>query len=307
MDEQRQTLVRPVRRARHVSRAAPGGGEDLPIPARDGYPLAATRFGPAAPRAVVVVVPATGVPRGYYAPFAAHLARQGHGVVTFDYRGIGGSRPPRLRGFPARMADWGELDLTGVLDWIGDSSWDGAPVLVVAHSVGGQILPLADGLDRVRAAYMVGAQQGYWRHWDGAWRLALPLLWYGLIPLGVPLMGRLPAAVLGGGEDLPPGVGLDWARFCRHPDHILTHRPDTVERFAAVRFPIRMVTPTDDHFAPPRAVETLARYYRNAPVERRWVAPGEVGATRLGHFGFFRERFRDDLWPDAVAFLERHA
>jgi predicted alpha/beta hydrolase len=34
----------------------------------------------------------------------------------------------------------------------------------------------------------------------------------------------------------------------------------------------------------------------------------EVGAEklRIGHFGFFRERFRDSLWRDAADWLERH-
>ena len=37
-------------------------------------------------------------------------------VVTYDYRGIGGSAPSRLRGFEARMRDWAFLDMTAVVD-----------------------------------------------------------------------------------------------------------------------------------------------------------------------------------------------
>jgi len=32
--------------------------------------------------------------------------------------------------------------------------------------------------------------------------------------------------------------------------------------------------------------------------------PRELGAERIGHFGFFREQFRDTLWRDAADWLE---
>jgi predicted alpha/beta hydrolase len=38
----------------------------------------------------------------------------------------------------------------------------------------------------------------------------------------------------------------------------------------------------------------------------RLVHPHEAGASALGHFAFFRERFRDTLWREAVDWLEAH-
>ena len=38
-----------------------------------------------------------------------------------------------------------------------------------------------------------------------------------------------------------------------------------------------------------------------AAVER--IAPEDINALRIGHFGFFREQFRQTLWPRAVADL----
>ena len=58
--------------------------EDVTVAARDGYPLAATSFVPAAPAdSWVVVNSATAVPRAYYARFARFLAEQGFAAVTF--------------------------------------------------------------------------------------------------------------------------------------------------------------------------------------------------------------------------------
>ena len=42
----------------------------------------------------MLIVPAMGVDQRYYAAFASWLADQGYFVVTFDYRGMGRSRPP---------------------------------------------------------------------------------------------------------------------------------------------------------------------------------------------------------------------
>jgi predicted alpha/beta hydrolase len=52
-------------------------------------------------------------------------------------------------------------------------------------------------------------------------------------------------------------------------------------------------------------VEALARLYPNARWETRRIAPREVGVGSIGHFGFFRERFRDSLWREAADWLER--
>ncbi|MEL6548507.1 MAG: alpha/beta hydrolase, partial [Myxococcota bacterium] len=82
---------------------------DLEVPARDGYPLSATWL--TGGRRVVVINSATAVPRRFYRHFAEHLRDAGYSVLTYDYRGIGGSRPKTLRGFPARMRDWALQDM----------------------------------------------------------------------------------------------------------------------------------------------------------------------------------------------------
>ena len=112
----------------HASETAPDAapaaasvGREIAVPARDGTELAATLFEPgvaaAAEAPLVVIGGATAVKRSYYARFAAYLAELGHPVLTFDYRGIGGSRRGSLVGSKVRMRDWCILDVPGVLDW----------------------------------------------------------------------------------------------------------------------------------------------------------------------------------------------
>ena len=48
----------------------------------------------------------------------------------------------------------------------------------------------------------------------------------------------------------------------------------------------------------------MLELYPASRTELRQVSPREVGAPAIGHFGFFRERFRDNLWRDAALWLE---
>ncbi len=69
---------------------------DLLLAARDGVKLAASLFEPAAPNGGAVLLNSgTGIPRQFYAAFARHLAERGFVVLTYDYRGLGGSDKPR--------------------------------------------------------------------------------------------------------------------------------------------------------------------------------------------------------------------
>jgi predicted alpha/beta hydrolase len=281
--------------------------ETVRIPARDGHALEGDLFLPAGtPRAAVLVAPAMGVPRGYYGPFAAYLARQGLAALTVDYRGIGGSRAGPLRGHPATLRDWGERDLGGAADLLA-ARVPRVPLLWVGHSVGGQLLGLLDDVP-LAGAVLVGAQSGHWRLWSGVWRWRIFLLWYALIPVLVPALGRLPAFVLGGGEDVPPGVAREWAEWGRKRDYLMSYAaPRGGRGFARLAAPVLAYAVADDPFAPQRSVEALLEFYAKAPTELRVIRPAALGVRHIGHFGFFRARFEPTLWRDAALFLARAA
>jgi predicted alpha/beta hydrolase len=244
-----------------------------------------------------------GVPRRYYAAFAEFLARDGMAVLTLDYRGIGGSRDAAPR--PA-LRDWGEQDLPGAIDLL-ERRFPRAPLLWVGHSVGGQLLGVADE-GRVAAAIFVAAQSGHWRLWPGFGRWKVFALWYLVIPVVVPLLGRLPAAVLGGGDDVPGGVAREWAEWGRARDYVLSHaRPRGGLGFTRLRAPILSYAFDDDDLAPLPTVEALLRYYTAARGEVRLVRAADAGARSIGHFGFFRERFERTLWREAADWLARAA
>lgn len=280
---------------------------DYSIPAADGYPLAATEVCPARPLATIVIGSATAVPRRYYARYARFLAREGFRVITFDYRGIGDSRPASLRGFPGRMRDWGLVDLPGVLDWAGQTE-SNLPLLVIGHSVGGQMFGLAGNNDRVTALLTVASQSAEWRLWSGMGRLRIATLYYVLIPTLVRLVGHFPSRWVGMGEDLPPGVALDWSEIGRSKGYIRGALGDeAARRFDNFKGTMLAYSFSDDWYAPHRAVEGLLSFYGAAQKSHRHLDPADVPAKAIGHFGFFRGEFEETLWRETSQWLKEAA
>ena len=136
----------------------------------------------AARRPVVVVNAATSVRCRYYARFAAYLYQHGFDVVTYDYRGIGESRPDSLRGFQASWMDWGEQDFEAVLRFVA-AHFPGQPVDVVAHSIGGFVTGLAPSAQGLRRIFTMGAQYAYWRDYAAGHRLRMLAKWHVAMPL----------------------------------------------------------------------------------------------------------------------------
>ena len=269
---------------------------EVTLTAADGYPLGAATYGTG--ERAVLVMPATGVPQSYYAKFAAYLAERGFNVLTFDYRGIGRSLTGHVRDVRARMQDWALLDAAAALSFLG-----GRMIRIVGHSFGGQALGLLPDRERISAALLVGSQSGYWKNWPLLGRAWMWPATHAALPLVSRLHGYFPGSRFGFGEDLPAGVARQWAAWCRHPRY-LVGALGVEDAYSKVRFPIRAYAISDDAFAPPSAVEALRRLYPNSDWQPRRVTPGEVGVKSLGHFGFFRDRFRDSLWREAADWLE---
>jgi predicted alpha/beta hydrolase len=269
---------------------------EVTLRAADGYAIGATVFGNGARAALIM--PATGVPQPYYAKYAAYLAERGFTVLTFDYRGIGRSREDHVRRSGARMRDWARLDAAAAVRFLG-----GGALQVIGHSFGGQALGLLPNAERLRAALVVGSQSGYWRHWPLVGRLWMWPAVHFALPGVARLLGYFPGSRLGFGEDLPPGVAVEWASWCRHPQY-LVGALGVADRYARLRAPLRAYAISDDPFAPLPAVKALLALYPGARHDLRRVTPRELGAKSIGHFGFFRERFRDSLWRESADWLE---
>ena len=262
-------------------------------------------------RPVVIVNPATSVHSRYYSRFAMFLFDQGFDVVTYDYRGIGGSRPVSLRGFQASWLDWGYLDFDAVLRYA-DRSFPGQPIQVVAHSIGGFVIGLAPSNHLIRRVFTMGAQFAHWRDYAPGQRLAMLVKWHVAMPALTALFGYFPGKRLGWLEDTPRGVVRDWAfsrarieDTCRHGSLSLENvdRTALVRQFGAVSAPTLAVGMTDDEFGTIPAIDRLLGYFTNSSSTHLRISPKLVGETRIGHFAFFHSRFEKTLWQIPLDWL----
>lgn len=273
---------------------------ELTFDAADGYVLAATLFEAGRSDTAVIVNSATAVPRGFYKRFARFLNAHGWHVLTYDYRGIGGSRPPALRGFEARLRDWAFLDMTAAVEWA-RSELAPARLFLVGHSFGGQVPGMLENAGAVSAMVGVSAQSGYWGVQGGRERRRVWLVATVLMPVLTRLFGYFPWSLVARGEDLPGGVALEWASWCRRPNYLLDDDSLPLERFARFSVPVLAYSIDDDDWGTRRAVDDMMRAYPN--VERRHVVPADYGLPALGHMGWFREG-AEPLWREAIEWLE---
>lgn len=273
----------------------------------DGFELPATIFAPDAPRAVLVIAAAMGVPRRYYKAFAADMAARGIAAVTFDYRGIGDARDGLRDPAATTFQDWGRLDLHTVLEQA-FARFPGKPVFLAGHSAGAQIPGFTPLSEKLAGMVFVAGPRPHVSQDRGSYRIFSTLWWYVLVPLGS--LGRwFPARKLGfSSVDVPAGVTREWGRWARSTRYLFSpeHGIDT-HRYAKLRLPLLAFSFSDDLYTPRASAEALLSEYPAATVTRREVRPAEVGARAIGHLGFFREALRDSLWKETAEWILRHA
>ncbi|MCM2492599.1 alpha/beta hydrolase [Burkholderia glumae] len=274
--------------------------ETLQFAARDGRPLMGSLYIPVRSNGRAVLLSgALGMPRARYDGYARFLAEAGFTVLSFDYRGTGGSRAPGGRPERATLRHWGEADLPAALDCL-VSRTPGARYFAVGHGEGGRLLGGAPNLARLEGIVTIAAGTGHWADARGAARLVLALLAYGVLPLAGRVVARVPWRLVGAdGAEVPASIALDWARGCR--DAAAGIAAAGRAGFAAYRGPLLAYAIDDDPFSPRTAVAALHRRFTGARVELREIAP-HAGQQPIGRDGYFRDDNRA-LWPSALAWL----
>lgn len=288
--------------------------EEVRIPAHDGYELGGLlcSLPGEKPDRVAVLHPGAGIRAISYRRFALFLAQSGVPVLLYDYRGIGLSRPRALRGFRATVEDWAEYDCTGAIAWL-QQRFPAASIIGVAHSIGALLVGGARNARHQAELVLIGGHTAYCGDYRERYRMPMTLLWHGLMPAVTRVLGYFPASRLKLGGDIPGGVALQWAArrspelrpAGSGPEHQRIH--EMLDRCAELQRPALLVTISDDAFTGVAGTKRLLSYYpRLFPLKHVVFTPAEAGASRLGHFGFFR-RTGSALWPRLLEELQSRA
>lgn len=268
----------------------------LEIGCPDGYALGATLFhSPPPARKLALIGPALGVPARFYHDYAAFLAGHGLTTLTWDWRGLGLSRPPTLKGFKASARDWATKDLPAVIDWARNRY--PLPIVGIGHSFGAQAYGLAARADAFDRLLLIAAPTGYWGMAPAPGRYVFRLL-LAVFPLITRIYGYMPAKMLGIGEDLPRDAALEWFRWCRTPEYL-----GTWSGHAEIEVPVRALGFRDDTWAPDASRRWLLEKYGGNAKELKTIDPAGRGLPVIGHHGYFRRRRAEALWPDELGWL----
>ena len=277
--------------------------QDLIRLAADGYPLSMRLIAHPEPTLAVLVSSGTGFPKGFYERFARHLAGRGAAVLTYDYRGIAGSRPDDLAALGMDYPDWGRLDMPAALDAVIEAA-PGLPVVHVGHSVGGHFLGFMPNQDRIARNAFVSVGVGYWGLHHRTYNPLELFFWFGFGPLSLARHGYVKGGGLWAGTDLPRGVFETWKRWCLKRAYFRDELQTTLRphHYEAVTAPIRSWIFADDPIANPRTAPALLRVYPNAPAEIILRQASDYGVKRIGHEGAFR-RGMEPLWDEIFDWL----
>lgn len=274
--------------------------EALSLRSGDGTALAATVFETeGAPWAAVLIAPAMGIPAGYYARFARWLSQQGAAVLSFDYRGMGGSRFGKpLRGFKADLDDW-LLDQDAALQAMA-KRWPGVPLLLVGHSLGAQQAAALPSRDRLAGVVGVALGSGFIGDLVPSYRFQARLFLHLIGPAAIAVAGHFPGQRLGIVGDVPKGAMLQWRRWCLTRGYLL----DAEQRrplYRTARFPLVSLAPLDDEMLAESGLRMMFDAHGNA---RHYERLQPQNGARIGHTGFFKEQHRDSHWPRALHHLK---
>lgn len=222
-------------------------------------------------RPIVLIAPAMAIGSGYYRPLIAEFERRGWAARALGRRGFerGGPRA-------SRAVDWAYADEIDDIAQAVDAARledPERPVVVLGHSLGGQLLVGHHQLHTpVDAMVTVGAALPHHRNFP---RGGLPLLLMGglIVPVTTTLFGHLPKPAFGA-----PGARTlmrEWGRMAvtgRTP-YPLNHRIST---------PSLIVSLEGDNLAPLRAVDAFGRDLFEPSSITRW-------------------HYRDDEVPDGAS------
>jgi predicted alpha/beta hydrolase len=282
--------------------------EELEIRTADGTTLQAVVEEPAdggAPIGTFVLAHAMFARKSTFARgVSALLTARGYRTVAFDFRGHGGSRPPKGR------EDFGYDDLVrsdvpAVVECARARAED-VPVLVLGHSLGGHVAlaSAASGRADIDAFVLVACNV-----WIGDGSFSRSLAERALADAGMLLVeriGRAPARALRlGSDDEPKGYMADVLGFAqRRAWRSRDGKDDYRASLARVRAPIAVVASDGDRLVcPPKLAERFVRGVAG-PVEIVRVARADDGGPPPGHMQLVTTKEAHAGLRRAIGFVE---
>lgn len=280
--------------------------KELKLTTSDQFSITAHLFPPGISNGRLLLVnSATGVKQQLYFSFAHYLSQKGFTVITYDYRGIGLSKPARMKGFKASMRIWGAVDYTAVTDYI-KIHFSNHRKYVLGHSVGALILGMNEDSKIFDEFVFVGTQNAFIGNLKFMTRMEA-LLGFGIVqPLTTGLLGYFPAHWFGLGESLPKNCASDWRTLILNRKSTNRLLEKTGNYSDSLKQRVLVIRAEDDDWLTEKGVKSLLEdTYPNLRPVYRLIKTSESEQRKIGHVNFFRS-YNKNLWNIILNELIEH-
>lgn len=285
----------------------PVNTSDISISCEDNYTLAGTLFTPDSPaKGAVLVSPATGIKRQFYANFAEYLAANGYGVLTFDNRGIGGSLQGHVKDSDASLQCWGEKDMPAALETL-KRSFPDSKYHLVGHSAGGQLIGLMPNAKELSSVFNYACSSGRLFNMTFINQIKAHFFMNFFIPVNNLLFGHTKSQWVGMGEPLPKHAARQWQKWCNGKGYVKTAFGKTVHEhwYDELAMPSLWVNAEDDYIANKKNVIDMISVFKKMPAKSMTLVAKKHDLKEIGHMKFF-SRKSNVLWPYALDWLNQH-
>lgn len=270
--------------------------EKLIISTKDQYQLSAHIFKPEKSNEKIILInSATGVKQQVYFSFAQFFAEQGFTVITYDYRGIGLSKPEKMRNFKASMRTWGNEDFKRLTEFVIENFPD-YQKFCLGHSVGALIIGMNENSKVFDKFIFVATQNAFIGNLK--WKTKLEaFLGFGFAqPFFTELFGYFPAHWFGLGESLPKNCAYDWRTLILNRKSTGKLLLKTNDYSKELNQKVLVLYAEDDVWLTDKGVKSLLNdVYPNLKPNYRFLQTSESEKGEIGHVNFFRS-YNKKLW-----------
>jgi predicted alpha/beta hydrolase len=280
--------------------------KEISITCEDGFELSGSLYKPKVIKAAIMIAPATGIKRHLYNSFATYLSENEFGVLTFDNRGIGGSRGDSINGVNASLVNWGRLDMTAVLEQL-KRSFPDVDYHLIGHSSGGQLAGLMKNANDLKSMFNFGSSSGSLEHAPYPFKLKSSFFLNFYIPISNLLFGHTKSQWVGMGEPLPKLVGKQWRKWCNGEGYVKQELGKSIKEHLYDELTLKSLwlQAKDDDIANIENVKDMIRVYSKISSEIITLNPTDYKLKDIGHMKFFSLKNKI-LWSITLDWLNKN-
>lgn len=257
-------------------------------------------------KGAVLIGPATGIKRQFYANFANYLAESGYAVLTYDNRGIGESNNQSVNHSDITLQSWGEQDFSAAINHL-KNCVPQTKYHLVGHSAGGQLIGLSPESKHLSSVFNFACSSGRLKNMTPANRIKAHFFMNFFIPVSNFLFGHTKSQLVGMGEPLPKHVARQWRHWCNGQGYVKTAFGKSVKQhwYHQLEMPSLWVNAVDDFIAIDANVADMISVFDKLPAQTLTLTPQDHGLKEIGHMKFFSRQSKD-LWSMVTDWLAKH-